>query len=396
MSRFLFVTWNGGGNQPPAVGIAQELRERGHEVAFAGYESQRSRFLERGFDFFLLERSAAGLLDEPRDEWLGPMVRHVWASQEHLTDIPDIVARERPDALVVDCLMYGALVAAEDIGVPTAVLVHSGPGLLMPPGGPWDGLVLPQINELRAYRERPPVSNLWDIWAPFPTLCTTLAELDPLAEQVPASFEFVGPVFERVPPSGWRSPWVPDDPRPLVTASFSTTNAWDQTSRIQRTLDALAGSRYRVLVTTGTADVTGLSVPENAVLVAYVPHDEIMPHATVTITHAGHGTVAASLAHGLPLVCLPNRAADQPALAARVEKLGAGRALDGEAATLDDIAEAVNEVLTQISYVAAARRLAAEIAGMPGASIAATHLEALIGVMRYQGHSNQAKGHKLS
>jgi UDP:flavonoid glycosyltransferase YjiC (YdhE family) len=396
MSRFLFVTWNGGGNQPPAVGIAQELRERGHEVVFAGYDSQRSRFLERGFRFVLLERSAAGLLDEPQDEWVGPMVRHVWASPEHLLDIPDIVARERPDALVVDCLMYGALVAAEDLDLPTAVLVHSGPGLLMAPGGPWDSFVLAQINELRADRGRPPVGNLWAMWARFPTLCTTIADLDPLASRVPPSFEFVGPVFERVPEFGWHSPWALDDPRPLVTASFSTTTAWDQTSRIQRTLDALAGSRYRLLVTTGIADVTGLSVPENAILAAYVPHDEIMPHAALTITHAGHGTVAASLAHGLPLVCLPNRAADQPALAARVEELGAGRALDGDSATAGEIADAVNQVLTQVSYVAAARRLAAEIAGMPGASVAATHLEALIGVTRYQGHSNQAKGHKLS
>lgn len=40
MSRFLFLTWDGGGNQSPAIGIAQELRGRGHEVVFAGYASQ--------------------------------------------------------------------------------------------------------------------------------------------------------------------------------------------------------------------------------------------------------------------------------------------------------------------------------------------------------------------
>ena len=33
MRRFLFLTWNGAGNQPPAIAIAQALRARGHEAA---------------------------------------------------------------------------------------------------------------------------------------------------------------------------------------------------------------------------------------------------------------------------------------------------------------------------------------------------------------------------
>jgi UDP:flavonoid glycosyltransferase YjiC (YdhE family) len=379
VSRFLFFTWDGGGNQPPAVGIAQELRERGHEVVFAGYESQRSYFLERGFQFALLERSSTGRFDVPSDHRIATMVQLVWASPEHLQDVPNVVARVQPDALVVDCLMPGALVAAEDFDLPTAVLVHSGPGLLVPPGGRWESYVLESINDLRASRGRPPVSVLWDLWGRFPTLCTTIVELDPLHAQVPASFEYVGPVFERMAPSGWRSPWAPADPRPLVTVSFSTTNIWDKTSRFQRTLEALAGSRYRVLVTTGTADVTGLNIPDNAVLAAYVPHSEILPQAALMINHAGHGTVAASLTYGLPMICLPNRAADQPALASRVEALGAGRALDGDSAAPADIAGSVNEVLTESSYTAAARQLAAVIAGAPGATRSASRLEALAG-----------------
>lgn len=30
MARFLFLSWNGAGNQPPAVGMAQALKKRGH------------------------------------------------------------------------------------------------------------------------------------------------------------------------------------------------------------------------------------------------------------------------------------------------------------------------------------------------------------------------------
>ena len=39
MARILFITWDGGGNQPPAIGMAQELKRRGHTVIFAVNES---------------------------------------------------------------------------------------------------------------------------------------------------------------------------------------------------------------------------------------------------------------------------------------------------------------------------------------------------------------------
>ena len=42
MAEILFVTWDGGGNVPPALGIAGELSARGHEVRFVGHPSQRA------------------------------------------------------------------------------------------------------------------------------------------------------------------------------------------------------------------------------------------------------------------------------------------------------------------------------------------------------------------
>ncbi len=71
MSRFLFLTWNGAGNQPPAIAIAQALEKRGHEITFSGYEKQRSYFTGRGFHFVLLERSSAKWRDESRDRMFG-------------------------------------------------------------------------------------------------------------------------------------------------------------------------------------------------------------------------------------------------------------------------------------------------------------------------------------
>ena len=79
------------------------------------------------------------------------------------------------------------------------------------------------------------------------------------------------------------------------------------------------------------------------------------------MTHAGHGTVMASLAAGVPLVCLPNPGADQEALAARIEGLGAGLALDGEQATADDIRAAIEAAARDSSFAKRAAELAERI-----------------------------------
>jgi len=376
MSKFLFFTWNGGGNQPPEIGLAQELRDRGHEVTFAGYETQRLRFTELGFPFRLLERSVGLWRDEPPERRMAAVTRAVWACPEQAADVADAVDHEQCDALVIDCLMFGALAAAEQLKLPSAVLAHSGPGVLAPPGGPIDRLLLGPVNDMRPTLGRAPVSSLWEAWSKLPTLCVTLAELDPLSAQAPASFHYVGPIFERVPASGWRAPWPAGDPRPLVLVSFSTGRMWDQSSRIQRTLDALGSRPVRVVVTTGMADVAG-HVPENAVLVPQVPHNEILKDASVTVTHAGHGTLAMSLAHGVPLVCLPNPGPDQQPLAAQVEALGAGRALAGDSASSEDIAAAVDEVLADQTYSATARKLGQAIRDSQPTSTAASLVEAL-------------------
>jgi MGT family glycosyltransferase len=376
MARFLILSWNGAGNQPPAVGIAQALRQRGHEVIFAGYENQRSYFLARGFRFVLLERSSAAWHDdEPRERMFAVKLRAAWASREHLDDVPRLMSRERCDVLVVDCLMFGALAAAEKAQVPTFALVHSAPGALMPPRGQFEQALLGAVNELRIEAGLPSFAKLWDAWGRFPALCNSLRQLDPLAAQAPESIVYLGPIFEEAPPTGWKSPWQPRDSRPLVLVSFSTGPYWNQKSRIQRTLMALAGHHCRVLVTAGGTEISPPTVPANAAVVGRIPHGDILPDAAVTVTHAGHGTVTASLRHGVPLLCLPNPVADQPILAAQVASLGAGRALNGDDATPTEIFAAMQQLLADRSYTDKARLLAAAISAAPGVSAAVEHLE---------------------
>jgi MGT family glycosyltransferase len=375
MARFAFVTWEGGGNLPPAIGIAQALQARGHSIQFLGYESQRSRIEGQGLALRVLARS--GRFEVHRlapGERLAGLLRHVWACPEHLDDVPAALASDPADLLVIDFLMQGALAAGARLPLPVATLAHSSlAGLVPPPDSPVGATRLAAANALRAPAGLAPLRRLEDGWAPFLTLVTTIAPLDPTAAAAGAAVHYVGPIVEAHPATAWRSPWDAEDSRPLVLVSFSTTGFWDQAGRIRATLAALAEEPVRVLVSAADAAAAG-PLPPNAHLAGFVPHAQVLPQAALAITHCGHGTLTACLAHGVPIIGLPNPAADQPFLARRVQELGAGRALDGEAAPAA-IRAAAREILNQPPYTRAARDLAAVIAAAPGPSGAAALLE---------------------
>src|SRR5262245_15018991 len=262
-------------------------------------------------------------------------------------------------------MMQSALAAAQRLSLPFAVLAHSSvAGLIPPTESPVGAALLTATNRLREQAGLLTLTRLSDGWAGRLTLVTTIPELDPAATEAGALARYVGPIFERFPDSGWDPPCEDGDGRPLALVSFTTTGLWDQHGRIRNTLEALRDEPVRVLVTAADAGDIG-AIPANAAIRPFTPHAAVLPSVAVTVTHAGHRTVSASLAHGVPLVALPNSSADQPFLAARLQRLGAGLALDGESAP-DAIRSAVRAVMTQPSYAAAAKTLAGAIYAAPG------------------------------
>ncbi len=83
----------------------------------------------------------------------------------------------------------------------------------------------------------------------------------------------------------------------------------------------------------------------------------------------------AALAHGVPLVCLPGLGADQGIIAGRVQALGAGKALPGQAGA-SELRVAVKQVMATPAYREAAERLARLIGRGDGATNGASALEA--------------------
>ena len=168
---------------------------------------------------------------------------------------------------------------------------------------------------------------------------------------------------------------VRDGSTPLVLVSLSTSEQ-GQADLLQRCVDAVAQLPVRAIVTTGPSiDPASVTAGANTQVVRYVPHAEILPSASLVITHAGLGTTMAALGRGVPLLCTP-MGRDQFFNAEQVQALGAGRMLMPDSSS-DAIAQAATDILGDDRFKAGAKQMAVAIGGYGGAAEAAAALESL-------------------
>lgn len=361
MSEILFVTWDGGGNVPPALAIAAELAGRGHHVRFLGHPGNRSAVEAAGFAFAPYRTARAFSSASPGSPFAQIAM---FADRGMGRDVTDELRRSPADLVVVDCLLFGAMEALRTAGAPYVILEHLYDAYLR---GAW--LHGPMGLAMRARRLRP----LDSLAAAAATLVATLPELD-AGSRGPhaAALHFIGPV---VPEVG--APARTGEPTVLV--SLSTYAFPGMGKRLQTILDAAGGLDVRVVATTGPViDPAELRPPANAEVHRYVPHAELMTRASVVVGHGGHGTTMQALAHDLPLLVMPMHPfLDQPLVGASVEAAGAGTVVK-RSAKPGELRDRLAALLEDGPHRAAAARLGAAIRALPGARNGADRIEALL------------------
>lgn len=366
MSHFLFVTWDGGGNVPPALATATALRERGHTVRVLGHASQRAATARDGLELTAYRQARSRAFDGTRASSL-PQLVSLFTDGGMGPDLLDEVQRRPPDLVVVDCLLAGVLAAARRHGLRYATFEHLFDGYLR---GGW--LHGPIGLAARAKGLRPVTG--WD--AAAVAVVATLPSLDP--GHAPASSgnrRWSGPVVEDAPAAA--KDWSRQQAAVLV--SLSTFGFPGMTEVLQRVLDAVAGLDARVVVTTGPVVEPGeLRAPAGVEVHRYVDHATLMPSASLVVGHGGHATTMRALAHDLPLLVLPmHPMVDQPVVGRRVQAAGAGRLLPRRSPARE-LRAAIEVLLADGPHRAAAARLGAEIRHCSGRAAAADALEAAI------------------
>ncbi|MFG3715045.1 glycosyltransferase [Micromonospora sp. NPDC047730] len=386
---------DGGGTVPPELGVARRLVERGHRVTVLGEDSMAAEVARTAAVFVPwtegLNRRDRDPANNPYKDWeLGPIAQ-VRAMADHLVagpaagyarDLLGAVADERPDLVLTSVFAFGAMAAAESVDLPFDVLlpnIYPFPADGAPPMGmglrpatgrlgrarnrlivaasvrTMDRYVLPRVNALRRDLGVTELEHALDQpgRARHQLLMTSPAFDFPA--DLPPNVRYVGPVLDD--PS-WAEAatdgiaWSPPPDAPLVLVALSSTFQ-DQGGTLQRIVDALADQPVRGLVTTGPGlDPAIVRAPANVTVVRSAPHQAVLPHAALVVTHGGHGTIVKSLTAGVPLVVLPH-GRDQADNAVRVTERGAGLRLP-RTAPPKKIARTVRRVLEDPSYARAA------------------------------------------
>ncbi len=361
MAEIIVVTWDGGGNVPPALAIAHELAARGHGIRVLGHRSQRVVIEAAGFlavanahsrDFRAGDpHSTRDLLATFGDRGMG-------------RDLVVELARQPADLVLIDALMFGALNAARGSGVRYAVLEHFYDEYYRSALRSPLGLVL-RVAGLRPGRSLQEAAV---------RVVTSLPELDavhPLEARHPGGMvSQVGPIVS------WR-PRVPAEPTILV--SLSTFGYAGMAERLQTAVEGCAGLPARLVVTTGPRiDPASLHAPAGVEVHRFVPHAELMPEVSVLLGHGGHGTTMTALAHDVPVAVLPlDPRSDHEVVGRSLERAGAGRLLS-RTASADEIRVAVGALLADGPHRDAVARLGARVRSSAGAVGAADALESTL------------------
>jgi len=399
---FLFTTWEGGGSVTPALTVASKLSDRGHQVRVMSDQCNRPEAEAAGATFVPWTR-APSRPDRSKDsdvfrdwevntpqEQFQRVLDRIMAGPSLLyaEDVIEELKREPADLVVSSEMLFGVMVGCEAIGQKFALLtcnVSLFPLDGVPPIGP--GLTpartaadealhrevaranrrmfdsgLPAVNAARAAFGLPPLASLADQHRAAERLLLGTSQAFDFAPSVlPPHIRYIGPqLADPAWAAPWQSPWPADDTRPLVLVSFST-GFQNHAGVLQTIIDAAASLPVRVLVTLGdTIAPDELSPADNSRLVHSAPHNAVMREAALVITHGGHGTVTRALAHQKPLIVVPH-GRDQNDNAVRVTAREAGMMLQG-GASATAFKSAIEEVLSDPRYAAAARSLGHKVA----------------------------------
>ena len=129
---------------------------------------------------------------------------------------------------------------------------------------------------------------------------------------------------------------------PLVYLSLGSLGSAD-VELMQRLVDTLAASRYRVIVSKGPQHEL-LRLPDTMAGEEFLPQTSILPQVDAVITHGGNNTVTECLHFGRPMVVLP-LFWDQYDNAQRVQETGFGLRLDTYGHAPEELLGAVDRVL---------------------------------------------------
>jgi rhamnosyltransferase subunit B len=394
LKRILFATIGSLGDLQPCLGLALELKRRGHSVTIAATGFYRARVEALGIAFRAMrpnwDPTDSELIAQCENLRRGPEILFRKLVLPHLRDTFDdlLAAAANADLMIAGEMVYAAPLVAEKLGLrwvsailsPCSFFSAHDPSLLV---------TAPELMLLRTagWRINRAVLEVaraatrhW--WEPVRQLRREQGlnpDCDPFAKDK-FSAGLVLALFSRA----LAAP-QPDWPLHTVQPGFifydqnrddaSTGSALDQflatgEAPIVFTLGSTAvhhaGDFYarsaeaarrlgRRAILLGAPSAAG-DASGDVLCLPYAPYSQVFPHATVIVHQGGSGTTGQALRAGRPQLIVPF-GWDQPDNGARVERAGAGLCVARASYTEEKAAAALSRLLEETRFAEIAEHL---------------------------------------
>jgi len=410
--HFGVMSFTGTGHLNSLILLAQQLKERGHEITFFEKPKIEDRVRQAGLNFCPIGRTNLSLqqnnpaVNRPglrsRLSILRFNLKRISQDLEtYLQETTAAVRRAKVDALLVNEIALTGPTVAQIAGLPYFIISTSVPHNFGWNDLPrfsgykysesWFSLVETAFLENTALRMHGPIRWALDArrrdfglgpvrqarksYAELAHITQLPACLDLPRSRLPGNFHYTGPFANRKARPHVDFPWDRLDGRPIIYASLGTTR------NVQAFVFCLVAEACQdldlqlVISLGGRFDPEMLpDLPGDPLVIKYAPQLDLLKLAKVVITHGGPNTVFEALMEGMPMVAIP-LAHDQPAVAARLVRLGIAEVLPVMRLSATKIHRAVAKVLNDPSYRCAAVKMQTKLLSLHGLQRAADVIE---------------------
>ena len=407
MTHFAVLSPPYAGHLNPMLALARTLADRGHRVTFVAQADVGAKVERPGIGFARVGRVShpPGRLGRMTARLSGTtgllgifgVIRDMAETSEMLChEVPDVLRQIHAGAVIADQTEPAGGLVARHVGLPlvsvaNALLIDREPQV--PPAfvgwrydpTPWgvqrnlgghrvaDWMMRPLLEVIgrraRAW-DLPGIETLEDCLSAELEISQCVAGFDFPRTAQPSGLHQCGPL--RLPET---RRWEPLPGRPNVFCSLGTLQG---ARLVVFNAVAAACDRLGLALTIAHGGKLDAATAERLTgsprVESFVPQRAVLRTVSAVVTHGGLNTVLDTLAAGVPLVIVP-LAFEQGAIAARVERSGAGIVIPRRRLTADAVAEALGTLLERPSYRERAEELRDEIAEAGGVTRAADLIE---------------------
>ena len=420
--RIVLTTFGTLGDVNPLIGVALELKRRGHVPVLAAPEMFRAKVAPLNIEFFPVRPN-----QDPSDKKLVAMIYDIKKGTERglreflfpalRQSYDDLMTAVRSgggaDLLLTGELAYAGPMVAEITGVPWASYVLAPFSFF----SAWDPPVLPPYPNLARVQAMLPrtgyatkqflrwVTRRWcrpvyalrrELGLPrgkFPlfeakhsdrlALAMFSSVLGAPQRDWPEATLTTGFVFydgdegnTELAPELAR--FLEQGPPPLVftlgsAAVITAGNFYEESASAAAAL----GMRAVLLVGADPANLPRQPLSGDILALKYAPFSKLFPRASAIIHQGGVGTTAQALRAGKPMLIMPY-SHDQPDNARRMRRLGVAKVVQRKHYKAERAARLIGKLLAEPRYAVKAREAATQIASEDGVGAACDALESLL------------------